>query len=179
MSGVYTRIGLGETMTKIIKEDIAEYQRCMREAGTYGSKIEARVEYILRTVYRAYGAVIDYWYFCGSEEGQEDDLFNHIDDKEVSCYYVETQTCYEGEEMLIRLDDGDLVEFGYSFPTRWLYEDFEEEVLRGKAAYEQELADKKAEKARRRAAKKAEKERLKASAASKLTAEEKKALGLR
>jgi hypothetical protein len=163
-------------MTIINQTDIDEYWRLHRETGVAGGKIEKRIEYVLRRIYQEFDAEIDYWYFSDAPEGDVGSLHKALGQQDVTNYIIEPMTY--GKEMVIKLDDGKYAEFGYGFPIRWLYEDFEDELTRGKVAHEQEELDKKAAKAAARAARKAAKERLKASAASKLTTEEKKALGL-
>ena len=60
-----------------------------------------------------------------------------------------------------------------------MYEELEDELSRGKVTKEKEVAAEKKAKADKKAAKKAAKEKLKAIAATKLTPEERKALGLK
>jgi hypothetical protein len=82
-------------------------------------------------------------------------------------------------EMVAKLKDGSVWEFYGEFPTRWLFEDFEEELTQGIKDWQKQLAEEIKQKAAKRAAKKAAKEKLKAAAAAKLTPEERKALGLK
>lgn len=171
--------GLRGKMTKILKTDLDEYWRLSLLAGGYSGKILDRITYVLRAIYKEFGAELDYWYFDGAGEGEVGDLDSHLDKDSIHSFMIFTKEPYEGDEMFAKLDDGTYAEFGYDFPTRWLYEDFEDELSRGVAIVKQEALDEEKKKAEKKAAKKAEKERLKASAASKLTPEERKALGLK
>lgn len=166
-------------MTKITKTDLDEYWRLSMLAGGYSGKILDRITYVLRTIFKEFGTELDYWYFCGAEEGEVGNLDAHLDKNSVSSFMTFTKGPYEGGEMFAKLNDGTCAEFGYEFPTRWLYEDFEDELSRGVAIVKQEELDEEKEKAEKKAAKKATKEKLKASAAAKLTADERKALGLK
>jgi hypothetical protein len=165
-------------MNKIEQKDLEEFWKYTQLAGSYTDKIEQRITYVLRRIYQEFDFELDYWYFDGAEEGQVGDLARHLDKDIVSGFITESKTPGYIEDFSIDFDDGTVADFGYGFPTRWLYEDFEDELVRGKASYIQKQQDKKAQAASRRAAKKAEKALLKASAASKLTLAEKKALGL-
>jgi len=80
-------------------------------------------------------------------------------------------------EWIVILNDGTVHDF-YGIPTKWLFEDFETELVEGKRLWEEREAAKKQQKAARRAAKKAAKEAAKVSAAAKLTPEERQALGI-
>ena len=167
-------------MTKIAKTDLDEYWRLTNLAGSYESKISDRITYVLRAIYKEYGAEVDHWYFDDASEGEGGSLdWRHLDKDAVSNYIVHTKKPYEGEKMFAKLNDGNYAEFGYEFPTRWLYEDFEAELSQGVAVVKQEELDAKNKKAKKKADKKAKKEKLKATAASKLTPDERKALGLK
>lgn len=141
--------------------------------------VEARVEYILHFVLNEVGGKLDWWAWnCSCEDnpmGNFEDSFHenawtfHIDfvcKKEPKMKFVDRL----GKE--VNLEWGD-------FPIEWLYEDFEEEFKEGLVKYAK-LKEEKAKKAKENKISKAEEKRqLKASAAAKLTPEERKVLGLK
>jgi len=166
-------------MTKITETDLKDYHKALKALSPYHSKIEARIEYVFRTVLQIYGAELD-WYDYRNYDGNVDTLMDALgtDSVSVHCYEIATKTPLD-DEIYFKLDDGDYCEFFHEFPLRWLHEDFEDELARGKAAHEKEVEDEKKAKADKKAKKKAEKERLKKAAAAKLTPDERKALGLK
>jgi hypothetical protein len=166
-------------MTKIDKSDIDQYWSYLNKASAYGNKIEERCDYIIRKIFISCGGGVEYWHFNDAPEGDQGSLHRALDADSVSNFTVETLRYYdEDHQLLARLDDGSLVELYNGFPLRWLYEDFEDELDRGKKRYEKEQLDAAAKNKEEKAAKKREKEKLKVSAAAKLTEEERKALGL-
>lgn len=166
-------------MTKILKTDLDEYWTVIKAVGPYHEKILNRINYILRTTYKEFGGEIDWWDF-ENYDGNAYTLEQCLGKTEVTNLDVRVKGSWDDlGELIIKLDDGDYCEFTYGFPIRWLHEDFEDELSRGKATQEKEVAAEKKAKADKRAAKKAAKEKLKALAAAKLTPEERKALGLK
>jgi len=166
-------------MTKINKTDLDKYWTAIKAVGPYHEKIVNRINYILRTTYKEFGGEIDWWDF-ENYDGNAYTLEQCLGKTEVSNLDVRVKGSWRDlEELIIKLDDGDYCEFTYGFPIRWLYEEFEDELSRGKATQEKEVAAEKKAKADKKAAKKAAKEKIKVTAAAKLTPEERKALGLK
>lgn len=157
--------------------DILEQYKSLRaQADEFGNQLEKRITYVIETIWSAFGKRFDYWYVQGAEEGQLGDLakcFRWGDDVQDLCIHP-----YEGEMVILLKNES---EYGFGegeFPQRWLYEDFEQELTDGVAAYKAKVARQKEEREQRRAARKAKKDALKKSAASKLSEAERDALGL-
>jgi hypothetical protein len=163
----------------ITKADVQSYKDLRKRAGHVEERISKRIHYILEKVHETFGSKLEYWYMHGAEEGEGGDLLkgfpSYTGDHSFDniCFVP-----YHGEWVII-LEDGS--EFGFGegeIPIHWLYQDFEKELTEGKQRYEQRQVEQKRRKKERREAKKREKERLKASAVSKLSPEERAALGL-
>ena len=157
---------------------VDEYWKYFRLAGKFASQIEDRIDYIIKRIHQEAGISLNYWYFDDAPEGDQGSLHRALNKISISNYTTDTRGNGPMAELIILLNDGRIWCLWDGFPTRWLHEDFEKELVEGKAAYLKKEADKKAAAKAKRVAKKAEKEKLKASAAAKLTAKEKKALGL-
>jgi len=168
-------------MNPIEQKDVDEYFKYISLAGGYGEKIEKRIDHILRRVYQEFNSTLDHWYWDDALEGDVGQLHRHLDrnfrEGSVITGYIIEATSGDAGEWCIILNDGTVHDL-YGIPAKWLFEDFETELVEGKRLWEEREATKKQERAARRAAKKAAKEAAKVSAAAKLTAEERAALGI-
>jgi hypothetical protein len=108
-----------------------------------------------------------YWYFYGAGEGEIGDLWRSYSRDEID---IITDRC--PEEMIVLLKDDSEWGLNDSIPTRWLFEDFEEELIEGKKKYEEKQRAKQAENKTKRTIKKAEIEKLIIEARSKLSKKE-------
>jgi len=168
-----------ETGKPISSEIVDKYWEHFHIAGSYADQIEKRIDYIIRQIYKEAGANgFTYWYFDDASEGDQGSLHRALDKTMIGNYIVDSRGMEILDELVVILKDGSTWGLFDSFPTRWLHEDFEQELIEGKAAYIKREEDKKAKAKAKRTAKKAEKEKLKAQAAKKLTPAERKALGL-
>lgn len=152
---------------------LSEYQKLSLQAGRIADQIEKRIEFILNTIYKTYGAKLDTWYFDGAEEGEVGDLFSNLGSTEISGFTLEPYIF--NNDCVILLKDGAEWGFDGGIPTRWLFENFEEELTQGRAAYQTMLEEKKA----RKKAKSQEKEEQRRQILEKLSPEEQKLLGLK
>lgn len=168
-------------MHAIEQKDLDEYFKYISLAGGYGEKIEKRIDHILRRVHQEFNSRLNYWYWDDAPEGDQGQLHRHIDrnfrDNSVITSYITDATEGDANEWCIVLNDGTVHDF-YGIPAKWLFEDFESELVEGKRLWEEREAAKKQEKAARRAVKKSAREAAKVSAAAKLTPEERQALGI-
>ena len=105
------------SIAKIKKNDLEEYWRLSRLAGSYASKIEDRIDYVLRRIYQEFGGELDYWYFDGAEEGEVGNLDRNLHKDRVSGFVINLKSKPLSYEMFSKLDDGTYAEFGYSFPN--------------------------------------------------------------
>lgn len=124
---------------KILKE----WENARSIADVFEQEIIDRIDYIINEILKTFDQKLDTWYFHDAGEGSLGDLSPNLDEKNVSFVY-EIARDSDSEEMVILLKNG----FEYSlhdgeFPTRWLFEDFEEELIQGKKDYEEKEEEKK------------------------------------
>lgn len=141
-------------------------------------QITGRMDYIINTVLALYGSKLHYWYFYGAGEGEIGPMLNHIDDESfrvIIDYYTRPQK-FDITSVVIIMKDGSEWGFEDGFPTRWLFENFEQELIEGKKKYENEVVAKaEARKAKQKLQAEKKKNLIK-SAKSKLSREELRAL---
>ena len=148
--------------TEKLPEAFINSIRIKREEIMYDmDKIRDRVGYIIKKVGEIYGHKIDYWHYdtditriCEELDqevtGDVFDLDNEVD-IEIKCYVLGKNACsvcigmgVDGSHlgfMSVKLKDGKYASLASRIPYRFLFEDFEEEVKNGKAAYEEECKD--------------------------------------
>lgn len=159
-------------MKPLKQETITSLQKYLDLAKEEDDKIEERIDYIIRRVYEEFDAEIHTWHPDGYVEGSA--MLHMLDDPFIENIEVLSEL---PEEAGIIDNDGDEWNFNESFslPLRWLFEDFEQELVEGKRRYVQKLdAERMAEAARLRA----NGAKIRKQALAKLSAREKRALDL-
>ena len=141
----------------------------------YSQKIVDRSNYIIRKTAELFGGKIDWWDWsngAGEVDGHFDiDWLNDDyisvagDTKGGNCEWV---AILKNEEWELRL----------TFLTRWIWEDFEQELTDGIKKYKEQKLHKIEMEKKKKIAREENKKKLKESAKSKLTKEERKALGI-
>ena len=134
----------------------------LAEAQKAPSKIEEeihdRISYIFDTIYKTFGKKYDTWYFYGAKKGEVGDLDDGFDNEWVNAIVVAQNNQY----LIVILKDPDYGEeeenLRHRFPERWLYQDFEAELVAGKKAWEQKQEAKKTQAQKSKEAKKAKQE---------------------
>lgn len=163
----------------ITQELFSTWEKLSRETSKLESQIEKRIDYIVRTVYKTFNNKLSTWYFYGAGEGEMGNMKLAID-KDSFYIIVELERDrdgrYNSKEMVILLKDGSEWELEGEYPARWLFEDFEEELIQGKKKFEEKLEEKAKKKKEHALAQKQKKLALAESAKAKLTKEELKAL---
>jgi hypothetical protein len=143
-------LGMKEDLKKVepIKPDvIKQWEKLATEAGKLEEKITDRMNYILHSLFEMYGAKLDTWYFDGAGEGEMGELSRYLRDDEIYGIVTElyTRDRFRDKQVDIIFIDKNDHECSYegAIPTRWLFEDFETEVLEGKKKYEEKEAARK------------------------------------
>ena len=145
--------------------------------------IEDRIGYIAKTIFKTFGSSFENWYVQDAEEGEVGDIDSIISDDRVDISMIIFDSIpnilvyippsnKSNKNWCIISRGGGKWSLKDSFPSYWLYEDFEEELKIGKSLWE----DSKPKKVKDT---KSTKNDLINSAKAKLTKEEKKALGLK
>jgi len=134
--------------------------------------ISARIDYILNFIYKAFGTELSNWYFQGASENQDGCFEPHMFLDE---FYVYMEPSLPDDGVFLDKDGG---EWGLEegIPSRWLFEDFEEELTSGIEKFKTHNADKAVIAAKRALAKAEEEKKLIESIKNKLTPSELKAL---
>lgn len=152
----------------ILEDTIKNFINIKEKYELARDNIVLRIKYILKMISRV---------CADGDEFYLDDYVDVIDNVHVNKYNVGFNPINEITLSAIFLKDGTSYNFdgydigyAYSFPRRWIFEDFEDELINGKKIY-----DINAKKAQNNLLKKA---KLIKSAKSKLTPEELKALGV-
>lgn len=168
---------------------VKEAKEKNKELDCYSKKIENRIHYIIMKLYNVFNVKNYYWKSINANEGEQGDMFEAISNQFGNYLNIEhgigrfTSRVSLGDcliidkngKMLAPLDqyqDSDADIFG--IPIRWLYEDFEQELVDGKAAYDAKLqAEEDAIKNKDN-----EKKKIIKSVKKKLSKEEREALGI-
>lgn len=139
--------------------------------------VHDRIAYILNSVAEAFGGECDYWYFDGAEEGCVSDFLRSYNEKTIQVI-LEYSRCPSAMNIICK-DGGEFWFQHGEFPTRWLFEDFEDELSNGFKLYKEKQIQDKLNKEQKKLKDKQKKEEMKllaAEAKKKLSKDELKAL---
>lgn len=160
---------------KISSGAIVEWQGLRKRADFLEGQILDRITYIIRFWMETFGGKLETWYFDGAAEGDVGDLRHYMSGTTIHniCTICKPNP---NAEMVIIDKDGDEYAWESEIPTRWLYEDFEQEIVNGKTLFEAREKQRKEEKALKKKNQKEADMALVELAKSKLTKEELAAL---
>ncbi len=120
-------------MAKLTNDDVNDWKEATRKAGVLEETITQRIDYILRTIYKTFGKKFDYWYIPG-----EDASLRHYElepENDFTGYCIEPYC--SSLPIYSKVVDCEINLIDEGFPSRWLYEDFEEELTQGREYYKQ------------------------------------------
>jgi len=154
-----------QNKSKLAKSDIDTVKKVQKLVLKTEDKIEKRITYIAAYFAKKTNRSFSYWYYTGDRssfnfDGNFDEIYiehNHKKTKNIIDVEIEGKDFYFEISRL-------------SFPIRWLYEDFESEV---DSAFDKAIAELDKEQEN-----KAEEENKKKAALKKLSASERKLLGV-
>lgn len=167
---------------KPLQSDILEKKKYFEaQLAPINQDIIDRLDYILKKIGEVLGgAKIKNWWIDGAEEGELGDINKIIykDRIECSCIYFDVSLNDANKDYGIIINGK---EWGLdeSFPIRWLFENFEEELIEGRKKYISKQSEKEKLQAKKKELSKQTNDYLINSAKSKLSKEERKALGLK
>lgn len=165
-----------------MKKDVLEnkifndWQDSINHSARLENIITERLSYIVHTIYNIFGYQVDTWYFEDAKEGEVGDLNNNIYNGIINNIIVECKSLKKEPEILIIDKNGSEWEKDLGIPVRWLFENFEQEVIDGKKKFEEKEAARKAKNKEQSAKQKLEDQQLINSAKSKLSKNELAAL---
>ena len=171
---------MSKKVAPLVDSDYQDWEIKKKEVGLIEQKFIDRVSHIVKELSKAFGAKIDTWYFPDAEQGEVGELSSAFGFGGLQIEVIYTK---RPEAMVANITEPDCTisewEFEYGeYPQHWLYQDFEDDLKKGIERYEKSEEERKAKAKKKRTAKQKEKDALKASAATKLTKAERKALGL-
>lgn len=159
----------------VTPEFVKEGRALAAKAGAFEDQIVNRIGYIMECIFELFDKKNAYWYFRGADEGEVGDLWAHYQEHCSSSIDLIVDNC-PGPEMVLILETGEDWGFSDSIPSRWLFEDFEQELINGKKKFEDRKIERKAKKKATTAALKKEDQELIEEAKKKLSEKELAAL---
>lgn len=155
------------------QKNIDDTIETIKRAGIHATQISNRVQYIFDTIAKSFKTGIDWWDWPnGTSDYDGTPRIRDLQDGEL---YFSGQW-RKGDKEMIAMIDGSEWNFVYlEFPFKWLTEDFEDELKDGIKKYKEHLVKKK----ERQSAAKIKKAAKKKAVLAKLSAEDKKVLGLK
>lgn len=120
----------------ITQEFVDQAKQMAKEVDNSKSIIADRITYILKVLYNTFGMRLKYWYFEGAEEEDIGNLWRYLKNDYIDHLVV---CVHEANDAEIAIIDkyGNEWEFDCCLPTRWLFEDFERELIDGAKKYEE------------------------------------------
>jgi hypothetical protein len=108
--------------------------------------IVERITYIVTSIVESWDQKLDTWYFDGAAEGEVGDLWSNFNDNEITplIFIVPKRTSVgtarfhdtQSTSMVIFDKKGAEWDLKHSFPSRWLFQDFAQELVDGKNKWE-------------------------------------------
>lgn len=167
-------------MIKPITKDLVDkWDDAVCTASQLEQEIINRVNYVISVWVSAFGGKLTNWWFSSADEGEMGHLADHMSKDSIYSIHIECKPQPKpNDEYSMVIIDKDGSEYGWEseIPLRWLFEDCEDEIVKGKALYDQKLIKKKEAAALRRTLKKKLDTALAEQAKAKLTPEELQAL---
>lgn len=159
-----------EEVETITPEYLNEYKQKQEEADWYKGAIVDRIDYILKSIFDFEGGSLNYWYFDGASEGEVGDFSYAMGDNEIYNIITEGNPFGKGYNYILK--DGKVWKYEGSIPSRWLFEDFEEELVKGKESFDRREEEQKKKKKEASESKKIKNQMLAEQAKAKLSKEE-------
>ena len=165
-----------------MKKDVLEnkifddWQVSINHSARLENIIIERLSYIVHTIYNIFGYQVNTWYFDDAKEGEVGDLKNHIYNDYINNIIVECKSLKKDPAIIIFDKNRFEWEKDLGIPVRWLFENFEQEIIDGKKKFEEKEAARKAKNKEQSAKQKLEDQELINSAKSKLSKKELAAL---
>ena len=161
-----------KSVTTLLKSDVDKWKILTKEASELEEIITDRITYIIKFWHSMFNISFFTWYFDGAGEGEVGDLYANFGPMEISSINADVG---KGAITIIDKYNNEYC-WDSAIPTRWLFEDFEQEITDGKRKYIDFLNAKKEAVLKNKKESKINKDKLIESAKSKLTKEELEAI---
>jgi hypothetical protein len=129
----------GDRMSKpILPDAIIQAKEAQQHANKLSGEIVERIDYIVKTIWKAFHTRLATWYFDGAEEGGMGDLWGAYNEHDIHFVAEDKGTYgrnYSSHHFMILDRKGSEYNLCDNFPTRWLFENFEDEIETGKERY--------------------------------------------
>jgi hypothetical protein len=160
-------------MDKQVVDKFLDGSLTVKESDKIKEDIVDRCNYIVRSIWQlqGYGKVFGWWDFAneGGKDGPSG-YFDRYSYREIISTTGEVERHHEWPYDML-YNDG--------FPTKWLWEDFEDALVQEATKFKEDEKKKKETEKQKRVEREAKKKELIASALTKLTPEEARAMGYR
>jgi len=170
-------------MEKITKDFYNETLDKEKELYKNVEVLEKRLDYILTTFFHQWDINLNTWYFEDAKEGEVGNILQNMNSDSVYYIHIETNSKHDkkfhNEEIVIIDKFGKELYWENEIPTRWLFEDFEQEVIDGKAKMEEKNRKSKEKREKVLASRKANAKKIMENIKGKLSKEELKILGVK
>ncbi len=144
-------------MKVLTKQQFENWKESKNLVLQYEEDVTNRIEEVLNIFWGVFGAKVDYWYFEGADEGEIGDLNSHMNNDEIygiriglvpldpliGSKFTNTDVPIgnDGPYNHVILDkEGNEFDWDGSIPTRWLFENCKDEIIKGKQAFEEKKA---------------------------------------
>jgi hypothetical protein len=162
-------------MEKLAPSNITDALNAHKTYAILAEVISKRMTYIIEFCLKTCNGKLDWWDWR-NKEGEENVTGDFIHSYDPNTLNVVINWKYENKMVFIDKNDEEQdLEWG-EFPTRWLYEDFEDEFVNGIKLRQEKVREQAKKDTAKQQKKKQEKDALIAAAKAKLTPEELKAL---
>ena len=160
-------------MNKITQQDLNSFFNSLETTKKYESIITERINYVVRRIAELAKTRVFWWDFKNGYD--ENDGYLDYDT------FVDGGICVEGESSADRFKvvlDNKIWNFPFEFPQRFLFNDFDEEVLQGIESYIKEENERQQKIKESKFEKNKKKKQMLAQVAQKLTPQERRLLKL-
>jgi hypothetical protein len=162
-------------ISPIAKDVIDNYKEALNNISALHVQIDERVEYIINKICNTFNVQLDWWSYSHSDDNGGEFCDAYSEDQITPCINLES----DYNPCVILLNNGSEWGLMDGIPIDWLFEDFEEELVNGKAAYIKQQEDKKNKAKAKKLDKRAKEKELLEQIKSKLSPEELKVLKLK
>ncbi len=150
----------------------SDWEASITQTGRLENIIIERITYIIHTLFEKFDMKLDTWYFDDAGESQVGNLADHYGKYEIDSIAIELNKNFKYKDISIIDRFGEEWSWGNSIPIRWLFEDFEKEIIDGKVKYIEKEAARKSRQKELSANKKKKDQLLIEQAKKKLSTEE-------
>jgi len=161
----------------ISNSTISYWKKLRQEADEVENVITDRIDYILHFIFNFEKAKLHSWYFEGASEGEIGNLGSYLGSDGTIYSIVTDGSNFSGYSYILK--DGTRWSYEGILPYRWLFEDFESELIEGKQKFDEkeklrklQLKEKKEKKKQKEALRSVEDSKMMSELKQKLSPEE-------